>query len=261
MKDGFYVEVKPTDPLSKVRRLFREYSPRIALVTEEKGSLIGIIYRSTIISVTSIKTNYVARNLVERPLLVAEKQSNVKSLLREMVYRDEWTVPLVERYTPQGTVSLESFIRWINKNEIGKNELSKTMVKEVMSTGKLKYVSAEDTVHHTIRKLIEEKFAGIPVVDSRARCIGILTHSDILRKGAARIALDSESGPSRSAKVSEIMTSPVTTVTPDRDLWSLIEIMAERGYGRIPVVDKLEKLVGIVDRSDITSYILGVRNP
>ncbi|MEB3798940.1 MAG: CBS domain-containing protein [Desulfurococcales archaeon] len=118
MKDGFYVEVKPTDPLSKVRRLFREYSPRIALVTGEKGNLIGIIYRSTIISVTSIKTNYVARNLVERPLLVAEKQSNVKSLLREMVYRDEWTIPLVDGYTPLGTVSLESFVKWINKNEI-----------------------------------------------------------------------------------------------------------------------------------------------
>jgi len=108
--------------------------------------------------------------------------------------------------------------------------------------------------------LIEEKFAGIPVLDSKGKCIGILTHSDILRKGAARIGLDSESGPSRSVRVSEIMTSPVTTVTPDSDLWSLIRIMANKGYGRIPVVDKIGRLVGIVDRSDITSYILGMRN-
>ena len=174
-----------------------------------------------------------------------------------MLEEDEWTVPTVTKEgTPLGTISLESFIRRTNKNRILKDKLSKTSVEEVMSSSNLVYVTQEDTISYTIRKLVKEKFAGLPVVDSKMKCVGILTQYDILRKRSSRIALDSESGPARNAKVKEIMSTPATTVKPDQNLWRLVEIMASTGFGRIPVTDKHDRLVGIVDRSDITRFIL-----
>jgi CBS domain-containing protein len=219
--------------------------------------LVGILYRATIITLTSTKSNLHVSSLVERPKILAKNGDNAMSTLRLMLKKDEWTIPLIDKHNkPLGTVSLESFLRWIYKHRFLEEKLSMTSVEKVMSSSDLVYVTQDDTISYTIRKLVKEKFAGLPVVDSKLKCVGILTQYDILRKGYSRIALDSESGPARNVKVKEIMSTPVITVSPTQNLWSLIEIMASTGFGRIPVTDKHNKLVGIIDRSDITRFIL-----
>jgi len=218
---------------------------------------VGIIYRATIITLTSTKSNLYVSSLIERPKITVKEEDNSSVILGLMLEEDEWTVPTVTKEgTPLGTISLESFIRRIYANRILKEKLSKASVEGVMSSSNLVYVIQEDTISYTIRKLVKEKFAGLPVVDSKMKCVGILTQYDILRKRSSRIALDSESGPARNAKVKEIMSTPATTVKPYQNLWHLVEIMASTGFGRIPVTDKHDRLVGIVDRSDITRFIL-----
>ncbi|MCE4615170.1 MAG: CBS domain-containing protein [Desulfurococcales archaeon] len=257
IKDSYFLELKPDYPLTKARREFRKYAPRIALVTDERQLLSGIIYRATIITLTSTKSNLYVRSLMERPKILVESLDNAPTTLKLMVDEDEWTVPLINKDgNPTGTISLEAFIRWIYGNRLLKEKLSKNKVSEVMSSTNLIYVTQDNAISHTIRKLVKEKFAGLPVVDSKLKCIGILTQYDILRKRSSGIVLDSESGPARNVKVKEIMSTPAITVKPSQDLWRLIEIMASTGFGRIPVTEEHSKLVGIIDRSDITRFIL-----
>ncbi|MCE4606486.1 MAG: CBS domain-containing protein [Desulfurococcales archaeon] len=243
--------------MTKARREFRRYAPRIALVTDEHQLLSGIIYRATIITLTSGKSNLCVRSLMERPKILVKSLDDTSTTLRLMVDEDEWTVPIIgSDGKPTGTISLEAFIRWVYESGFLKEKLTENKVSEAMSSNNLLYVTQDDTISHTIRKLVKEKFTGLPVVDSKLKCIGILTQYDILRKRSSGIVLDSESGPARSVKVKEIMSTPAATIKPSQDLWRLIEIMASTGFGRMPVTDEHGRLVGIIDRSDITRFIL-----
>ncbi len=52
-------------------------------------------------------------------------------------------------------------------------------------------------------------------------------------------------------KVSEWMSSPVTTITLDTPITDAHQIMKDKGIRRLPVVDKHGKLVGIVTIGDV----------
>ncbi len=239
--------------------MFRTYSPRIALVVRE-GRLEGILYRATMISLTSTRSNLKVADLMEKPRITCSERDRPLDIVSKMISMDEWSIPLTGNgNTALGTVSLESFINLVYR-KLGSNNLLSSILREhrvdeIMSTSVVS-VHSSDTVAGVIRKLLKEKFAGIPVVDDKNRCVGIITHYDLLSKGYTRVALESESGPSREPKVVEVMSSPVDTVYPDSSIFEVFELMSKKGYGRIPVVDKNKALVGIVDRSDIAGFIL-----
>ncbi|PJF44935.1 MAG: hypothetical protein CUN55_01490 [Phototrophicales bacterium] len=52
-------------------------------------------------------------------------------------------------------------------------------------------------------------------------------------------------------KVSEWMSSPVTTITPDTPITDAHQIMKEKNIRRLPVVGKQGKLVGIITIGDV----------
>ncbi|WP_019178064.1 CBS domain-containing protein [Methanomassiliicoccus luminyensis] len=54
-----------------------------------------------------------------------------------------------------------------------------------------------------------------------------------------------------SLKISEVMSSPVHTVTRDTPLSSAIRIMKEKGISRVPVVDEEGRLTGLLFWRDI----------
>jgi CBS domain-containing protein len=52
-------------------------------------------------------------------------------------------------------------------------------------------------------------------------------------------------------KVSEIMSTPVVTVTPDTTFKDALELLVERGISGLPVVTEGDHLVGIVTEADL----------
>jgi CBS domain-containing protein len=57
--------------------------------------------------------------------------------------------------------------------------------------------------------------------------------------------------PIRQTTAGDIMTSPAVTVTEEMPLFRIMELFAERGINRVPVVDSLNVLKGIISRADI----------
>jgi CBS domain-containing protein len=51
------------------------------------------------------------------------------------------------------------------------------------------------------------------------------------------------------------MTSPALTITPDADIREAAGILDEKRIKRLPVVDKEQRLLGIVSRADIVRAI------
>jgi CBS domain-containing protein len=115
----------------------------------------------------------------------------------------------------------------------------------------------------------KQLFKAVPVIDNQQRVIGIITSSDLLRKAGmpARLGigerLEAEDLRRFLAQISQekaaedIMTSPVVTARDDEALGHVTHRLLERGLKRMPVVNAVGKLVGMVSRLDLLRAAAG----
>ncbi|MFJ4205692.1 CBS domain-containing protein [Streptomyces sviceus] len=120
----------------------------------------------------------------------------------------------------------------------------------------------KDIVQH----LTEHDITAVPVVDDQSRPIGVVSEADLLRKQenqadpgghlTAAHLLPTESAKAQALTAEGLMTSPAVTARPE---WSVVEAaraMAHHHVKRLPVVDDLGRLVGIVSRDDLLHVFL-----
>jgi CBS domain-containing membrane protein len=128
-------------------------------------------------------------------------------------------------------------------------------------------ISPDAPIREALDLLRANHVKSLPVTDDGARVLGIVTQTDLLEKAAwdrreprldrrhrLRLTLFRRRAPNGS--VEDIMTSPVTTVTPDMPLADVVRLMARTGLHHLPVVDASEKLCGVVSQSDLIVALL-----
>ena len=121
-------------------------------------------------------------------------------------------------------------------------------VSEVMTT---KIVAAREstTAMEASTRLLIGNFNGLPVIDSGAKIIGIVTAVDILR--AIRQGRNLH-----TILVINIMTPNPIVVKYDTDIADVIDIILQRSVILAPVVDDENRLIGLVGRYDILRHTL-----
>ena len=82
----------------------------------------------------------------------------------------------------------------------------------------------------------------IPIVDKENKLVGIVTSRDLLNSLARELM---------PLQVKDIMTRATITVTPDVTVHMATEIMLGNKFGCLPVIDKSNKLVGIITETDL----------
>lgn len=92
-----------------------------------------------------------------------------------------------------------------------------------------------------------QQISGIPIVDKNKKMLGIITVQDIVNA----LEYDKIEEP-----LSSMMSSPVISVTPEELVSEVVEKFNTFKLHRFPVVDKKNKLVGIVTREDILHGII-----
>jgi len=55
--------------------------------------------------------------------------------------------------------------------------------------------------------------------------------------------------------VDRVMTTPVITVTPDDPVATAARLMVDHDISILPVVDEKKKIVGVIDRHDVSSCL------
>ncbi|MCA9247852.1 MAG: CBS domain-containing protein [Planctomycetales bacterium] len=103
-----------------------------------------------------------------------------------------------------------------------------------------------DDVDAALEVLHQHKISGAPVVSSEGTCVGVFSQKD-----AARTTQSSE----RNAVVA-CMTSPAITVSEHHSLLDVSAIMYSSHIHRVPVVDNLGRVVGIISTMDIVNEII-----
>lgn len=105
-------------------------------------------------------------------------------------------------------------------------------------------VHSSMTTIEAARFLSDKKIGAVVVSDNGTDIAGILSERDIVRAAAKRGADCLE------APVSSIMTKKVTTVSEDRTITQIMEIMTNGRFRHLPVAEN-GKLVGIVSIGDV----------
>lgn len=107
-------------------------------------------------------------------------------------------------------------------------------------------VSPDDTVAEAIARMVSAGVGSVAVTE-RSRLVGILTERDILRLANAGTRFD-------ATPVSEKMTRPVVTVSPDTDVVAAARLMGERQIRHLPVVEG-ENVLGMVGIRDVLGLL------
>lgn len=112
-------------------------------------------------------------------------------------------------------------------------------------TRDLVMVAPEDTIGEAAQKMVDRGI-GSAIVSDFGRLIGILTERDLMKAVAARTH-------SSEARVREWMTPDPITGTPDTPAGEAAEIMLEKGFRHLPVVED-GRAVGIVSVRDVLRW-------
>ncbi|MFF4582646.1 CBS domain-containing protein [Streptomyces sp. NPDC001389] len=106
------------------------------------------------------------------------------------------------------------------------------------------------------------KVSALPVLEGEGRVVGVVSEADLLPKEEFRRAdpqlpgqLD-EAAKADAVLAEDLMSSPAVTVRADAALAEAARIMARRTVKRLPVVDDLGMLEGVVSRSDLLKVFL-----
>lgn len=122
------------------------------------------------------------------------------------------------------------------------------------------------TFKEIVELLGEHDIAAVPVVDVAGCPIGMVSEADLLRKQSGQAdptgrlltpQPDSEERAKVEATTAEgLMTSPVVSARPE---WTVVEaarVMQDHRIKRLPVVDDIGRLIGIISRSDLLRVFL-----
>ena len=130
------------------------------------------------------------------------------------------------------------------------------------------------TVREIAKTLLEKRISAVPVVDEVGKLVGILTESDLMRRaeagtehpyswwvhflaGDATVAADYVK--SHAAKIEDVMTSNVVTAAPETPLYEIATLLEEHQIRRVPIVDNVGNLVGIVSRANLIQIVASAR--
>ena len=244
--------VEPQTPLSRLRKLFVLERKRVAYVCSG-DRLVGVVDRRHALMVSSRKTTASVAAVMEDPVVEFSPEEDLETALSAMVEVDSWYAPVVSRGRLEGSLGLEDAIRFA----LGSSPslLRGIEAREVMTRDPL-VARRDDHVSKIWRHMVENRFAGLPVVDGKGRLVGIVTQHDLLKRGYTRIELEASSGPLKGPRVREAMNPSPIYAYPWTSLLEIARVMVDKDVGRIPIVDAGKILVGIIDREDVVGCLL-----
>jgi CBS domain-containing protein len=121
------------------------------------------------------------------------------------------------------------------------------LVRDVMSR-EVVTIDPDAPVIEAARLMKKNDIGSVVVVTPRGEVIGIVTEKDLVTRVVA------ENRNPLETRVREVMTPNPVTVYDDTPLEIAARLMAERGIGHLPVVDRAGRLVGILAKSDILEF-------
>jgi len=143
-------------------------------------------------------------------------------------------------------------------------------VREIMSRDVIG-IKPDDNVKEALNRLFQLEISGLPVIDEQGKLKGMFTEKNILQyilpsyiEKIGRFVYEEEPKLIKkrfieleNMKVAQLMQREVVTVFEDTAVSEAARIMLTQKVRRIPVLNKENKVVGMVAREDIVKSYIG----
>jgi CBS domain-containing protein len=196
----------------------RRAKPELRKVTYEelKSGMVDLNGRE--VKTSSLSSFYKARQVA----------SELKSRIKKGKF---FLSPPAERLRAEGTAKPM------------KQTLEMPLIKDVMMP--VGTIMVGFSVYEAAKKIIQDKFNHLPVVDGEKRLVGIVTSWDVSK--ALALSKDGDLAP--------IMTRNVITVAPDDPADLAVRLLEKHNISALPVVDRDRKVLGIVTGEGLSKLI------
>ncbi len=133
-------------------------------------------------------------------------------------------------------------------------------------------VSPETSVYEAARMLLGRRISALPVLNADGRLIGLVSESDLVRRGELRsekrsswwrglLASDLRQASAflreHGRRVADVMSRDVIVANARSSMRELAELMERHTIKRLPVMEG-HRLIGIVSRSDMLRALLAI---
>ncbi len=109
-------------------------------------------------------------------------------------------------------------------------------------------VKKETSIYEAIDILIENRIAGIPVIEDDMTLIGVLSEKDVLS------LLFFYGQKEEEQTVNDFMTQPAIHFDEEESLMDICDCLTNKNFRRVPITSG-GKLVGVISRADIIKCI------
>lgn len=166
---------------------------------------------------------------------------------------------------------------WQNTAEAAANPRTKggramryCRIKDVM-TREVVCVEGETPFKQVALLLSDNRISGLPVVDDEEKVVGVISETDLLQRQAQQVeghgrryvrrlrltrSARTAAAKARATTADHLMSRPAITATPDDYVTEAAQLMRNHRVERLPVVDDMGRLVGIVTRGDLLRVFL-----
>ena len=118
--------------------------------------------------------------------------------------------------------------------------------REIMTRG-VKTVHRDSPLREVAQIMKDEDCGVVPIVDEKGALVGIITDRDMVVR-----AFTGGKTPDQ-LRAGDVMTDDVECVHPEEDIHSIISLMGKRQIRRIPVVERDDRVIGIISMGDIAN--------
>lgn len=223
------------------------------LVVLQAGKIVGMITEKDVARELGSSAAYrlppgrmhVSNVMASNPITVAPDVM-AKRVAEIMLDHDVSGLPVVEGEDLTGIVTKLDFAKVCSGYE-------EVYVGQVMQASP-RTISPGDRVIHARRLLFDENLIGLPVVEGD-KLVGIVTMRNVAMKLAAfqKVVPDRyKSERIRNLIVEDIMTQPATTTRTDARLSKVSQLMLERRFSGLPVLNLDGELVGLLTKTQLT---------
>jgi CBS domain-containing protein len=253
-----YNSVVESDTLSRCLEGFRKGLPPVLAVTDEKGRYVGMVSRRSI-----LRTRLDPTKTKVRSLMVAAPEvglgDSLSRIAKLMIGSGVRQLPVFDKGKLTGFIIDEAVIHAIVGGEWGANPIESIMTRAPHT------IDSGRSVGAVLSLMREFGISHVPIMAS-GKLVGLVSVEDILtniywpKHHQTTGDIVGEKIETLGLPVKGIMSSPVITVDPKRNLRDCEKLMHAKDVSCLCIVDG-ERLVGIVTKLDFLEPISQLETP